>query len=130
MVASTRTTCVTSKVIPARTSFLKEGAWKVTSYGPTIRFETVYTPELDVAVARTRFVAVFRTSTLTAGTSAPLGSVTVPVMVPVFNCANAAPAHKNIHTERNDRDNIDLTLSAKFSDAHGEENAAGIIQVC
>ena len=42
-------------------------------------------PAPDVAVARTALVAVFRTDTLTPGTSAPLGSVTVPVMEPVFS---------------------------------------------
>jgi hypothetical protein len=74
-----------------------------------------------VDVSRTALVAVFRTVTLTSRTSAALGSVTVPVIVPVFNWANAAVAHKSGKTGRQKRDVMYLNLSAEFRDAHGDK---------
>ena len=60
-------------------------------------------PASLVVSARSAWVAVFLTATAAAGTTAPLGSVMVPLMVPApVVCAERLAARKAAH-KKNDK---------------------------
>src|SRR5262245_43850336 len=62
-----------------------------TSYVPTANAGTRYSPRVPVTAVRSVPVSVLRTFTSAPGSTAPLGSLTVPRIVAVF-CAATQPA--------------------------------------
>src|SRR5205085_11368676 len=74
---------------------LKPGASTLTFQGPAFSSDSVKLPSSVVLVSRTSLVSRLVAVTFAPLTTAPLGSVTVPVMLPRSVCAKAAPAQAN-----------------------------------
>src|ERR1700688_3581139 len=78
---STRIRSFTSNTTPLYSSTLKPEARAFTSYLPISKLGTTYWPASCVARVRTVPVSTLVTRIATFGTTAPLGSVTVPTIV-------------------------------------------------
>jgi hypothetical protein len=68
--------------MPLTMNVLKPGCLDVTRYLPAFRVGASYVPALLLVMVRVAFVPSLVTSMATPGTTAPLESVTLPVMVP------------------------------------------------
>src|SRR5262249_26916914 len=99
---STRTTWATPTTSPGRTNLLNPGIIADSSYVPTGNWGNVKFPVSELPAWYAIPVATFFASTVTPGTTAPLASDTVPVIVPRSDCANAATTENNKQTT-NDR---------------------------
>src|SRR5216683_3316699 len=84
---------------PLETYSLKLPALTWTSYVPTASSGIEYVPLAPVVTERDSPVLVLTAVTCAPETTAPWGSVTTPVIVPVYFCANSG-AHKDKEKER------------------------------
>src|ERR1700726_4403360 len=79
-----------ARLKPARVYFLKPEADTDTEYAPGCRLVAVYAPVAVETVGTTTPVSAFFTSTAAPAIVEPVGSVIVPVMVPLPACGQAA----------------------------------------
>src|SRR5580704_8015060 len=86
----------------AKVTVAKPGLEILSVYVPGGTFANVYSPAPAVVAVFVSFVAVFRSSTVASGTTAPALSETVPSTMPEFeDCASAAtPSDKTPRTKR------------------------------
>ena len=76
----------TDRFRPSRTTVVKPGMLAVIRYGPSGSRIARNRPAVSVTSVFSKFVAVFRSTTVAPGRAASLGSTTVPEMTPVVAC--------------------------------------------
>src|SRR5207247_10197984 len=91
-VTSPRTVLAAFSVIPERTIGRNPSFSTRTSYGPTGRLAAVYPPASLLCDSDTSLVLTLVTITRALGTTAPVESATVPVIVPRSDCPTRAVA--------------------------------------
>ena len=89
IVTSTRAVSLTRTVMPSRVVVLNPGSVALTLYRPGASSGTAKKPSAPVTTTRVWVVPWLTTSTVTPGTTAPVSSLTTPVIPPVA-CAIAA----------------------------------------
>ena len=83
---------------------LKPCSSAVTAYVPRGRLVSRYSPAFSETVVRVSLVPVFLATTVTPGSTPPLESLTVPVSVPLDDCAKTIDGSNSKEREQANRD--------------------------